>query len=318
VATVVGWTLVWRSFAARIADGMDVQAAALREEGYTAGWKARTITGYPFRYRVVLTDATIGEPTGWGVAMPRLEAEAAAYNPSVVVLVAPQGLRLSRPGKPVLEVGGEALRMSLGGLPSPLPRISVEGVGVTLKSAGAPPAFSGVERIEARLRPQDDGGAQVFFRLDRADATPDTMLATITSGEPVTLAIDGVATQANALQGRGWAGILQGWSEAGGVFNTASGGLEAGTALVSIRRGALSVDPTGRLAGELALSLQSAPQAVLSMGAVGVLPDDTAAVATGLAGVRGGGQESFDLTFGFRDGQTWLGPLPLGEAPRLY
>jgi len=318
VVAAGAWTLAWRHFADRIGAEMDAQAQALRQRGYAVTWASRTVGGYPFRYLVTMTDIVVAEPTGWGFATRHLEAEAAAYNPRVVVLVAPQ-FRLSRPGKPVIYVGGEALRMSIGVLPSRLPRVSMEGVGVTLRTDDdAPPTvLAGVERFEAHFQPRGDL-ARLFLRLDNAEPTQGSMLATLAGGKPVTLAIEGEINHAAALQGRGWAGLLGAWSAAGGEMKVISGGVDAGPALVSTKDGTLSADANGRLKGRLSVALQSAPQALLALGAVGVLPEETAAVATGLASFKGAGDKGIDLTFDFREGQTWLGPVPIGRAPRLY
>ena len=55
----------------------------------------------------------------------------------------------------------------------------------------------------------------------------------------------------------------------------------------------------------------------MALGAVGVLPQETAAVAAGLTGVEPAGKP-LEATLTFRGGQTWIGPLPLGPAPRVY
>ena len=101
------------------------------------------------------------------------------------------------------------------------------------------------------------------------------------------------------------------------VIAVRQGGLMAGESVLSLRPSTLAVDDAGYLAGDLALSLSKASQGVMALGAVGVLPQETAAVASGLTGVQLPGKP-LEATLSFRDGQTWLGPLPLGPAPRVY
>jgi len=69
----------------------------LRAQGYPVAWETRTVGGFPFRLDVTLTGARIAEPSGWAVAMPALKTEAWIYRLDHWMLVAPEGVTLSRP-----------------------------------------------------------------------------------------------------------------------------------------------------------------------------------------------------------------------------
>src|SRR5690606_33050484 len=89
---------------------------------YTAGG----ISGWPFRTRLAMDHVSLAAPSGHAVALPRLVAEANAYNPTKWVLVAPEGLTLTRVGKGEVNVRGEAIRMSVHGLDQAWPNVAVE------------------------------------------------------------------------------------------------------------------------------------------------------------------------------------------------
>ena len=86
--------------------------------------------------------------------------------------------------------------------------------------------------------------------------------------------------------------------------------------LLSIKTARLTTDPDGHLKGEAVLNIRDPAAALLSLGAVGVLPTDTAAAITALG--PAGAPKALDFALSFRDGRTWVAGLPVGPAPDLY
>jgi hypothetical protein len=309
-----GWSLYWLSGKTRIEKGLEDQTAALKAQGYDVAWSSAKVSGYPFRFYVTMKAARIAEPGGWGVSAPYLEAEAAAYQPGLVVLSAPQGITLARPSGTSLRITGQALRMSIGGYARTPPRLSIQGVKVAVTPlAGAPvPILSAIDTFEAHLAPAEGDTARLSVRFDKATVTAGN-LAQIAGGTPVTFAIEGTASRASALSGKSWPDLVRRWAAAGGVFEVHKGGLSAGQAELSLKSGSITADPDGRLNGKAHLALTRPADDMMALGAIGVLPSDTAAVGAGLAAIGGA-----SASLHFHDGKTWLGPLPLGSAPRLY
>jgi len=323
ILAVAGWSAWWMVSAREVGNRMDEQAKSLREKGYAVSWKMRSIGGYPFRYFVQLREAQIGAPDGWGLSAPKLDAETSALTPGIVVLVAPQGLTLSRPGKPALTVTGEVLRMSLGGLDRTPPRISIEGKGLRLAAAGGGEiTFPAIDRFEARLAPADAGKASLFFRIDKATPRADSLLARVAGAAAVTVDVEGTLSQASGLTGTGPDSALVNWLTAGGKFEVTQGGMALGeTPLFSLKPSAVGADQDGRLTGKLRLSTGRAGEAMVALGEISVLPPETAAVASGI----GDGSQVLTALIGeasislqFHDGQAWAGPLALGPAPRVF
>ncbi|WP_420003559.1 DUF2125 domain-containing protein [Arenibacterium sp. LLYu02] len=84
--------------------------------------------------------------------------------------------------------------------------------------------------------------------------------------------------------------------------------------------GALDVDEAGIPTGEIALQVedwQAFLDVAMDTGALQPGARDQMARVIGLLARAKGNPEDLDITLSFRDGAIWIGPLPLGKAPRL-
>lgn len=318
----VGWSAWWFYGAHRIGAWMDDEAVALRSAGYAVSWKDRHVGGFPFRFYITADDVQVDEPQGWGFSTGRLEAESAVLFPDVLVLVAPKGLVLHRPGAPAVTVTGQVLRASLGGIGAGAPaRLRLQGLNLNLSSANdtALP-FATMAGFEARLTPDDENNADVYLHIENATPTPDTLLGRIAGAAPVTIGLDASASHADALSGASLAAILNRWTAAGGQMSVHQGGIVAGGDLIDLKPTILGVDGSGQLTGELAFKVSQPALGLLALGELGVLPPDTAAVAAGVTAAQSAVTtgSGFEARLHFHDAQTWIGPLPVGPAPRLY
>ncbi len=321
IGAILAWSAWWLIGAHEISRRMDSEAKTLRAAGWTTSWDHRSVSGYPFRFFVQMDQVKVSEPEGWGVSTPKLEAETSAITPGIIVLVAKQNVVLSRPGAATLTITGDVLRMSLGGLNKSPPRIAIEGRNLRLVPAtGGTAAFSSIDRFEARMKPDAGDVAKVFFRIDKATPSEGAVLARIAAGKTVTVDVEGSLSHASALKGSDWAGLTRHWKAAGGQLDIAQGGILTGDdVLVSLQPSAVSLDDAGYLLGALDLQAARIGDAMQAMSGAAVLPQATAAVASGLAA----GQPALpagavaETKLEFHEAQTWLGTTPLGEAPRI-
>jgi hypothetical protein len=314
-----GWCGWWFYGAGRVQQQMDVQAKALAAQGITLHWQNRKVVGFPYRYIISLDDVSVREPNGWAVSTPHLELMAVAYNLGVWNIASDKPVTFARTdGSKTFAVSGDVMDMSISHFHDTPPKIAVEGVKLKLSGASA---FATIDRFELHLAPAANQTAAFSLRIDKAQAAPDTLLARIADGKGVIIGLEGDLTSANGLKGSGFKESVRNWAAAGGGLNIKQGGIQAGEALLSLKPSTVFAATDGSLRGELGLSLTSASQAVLAMGAVGALPPETAAVASGAASAtqiftKPG--KPIEATFVFRDGKTLLGPLPLGPAPKLF
>lgn len=317
---IIGWSVGWFWLRGQAVARMDDQIEQMRASGYEIAWKEREVGGFPFRLNVSLAEARIREPSGWAIAASRLEAQAPVYSLGDWIAAAPDGLTLVRPiGGPV-EMKGRLIRASIGDLSEPLPSFSFEGRGLTFApGAGARPfALSAADLVELHLRAMPDDQGVVRFRVDQGKARLSGLFARIAGEKPVSMIFEGVLNKASAFRGRDWASAVRAWTDAGGQMSVRQGGITAGEALIGAQSGTLTVGTDGRLRGTLDASLQQAPRALEAMGETGVIPQDAAQAASIIAQARSAGGDLARATLTFQAGQTTLGPVAIGPAPRVY
>ncbi|HEY4028907.1 MAG TPA: DUF2125 domain-containing protein [Caulobacteraceae bacterium] len=299
LVAVLLWSGFWMIEKWRLERELPKQAEALQKQGYVAQWSSLKVGGYPFRLRVTLIGPRLADSSGWGLAATRLEAQAMAYAPDTWVLAAPQGLIVSRPGAGEVSVSGKAIRASAAALGSAQPRLAFEGDALSLAAAqgATPPAFASIGRLELDLQPGPNDQAAFYVRLDDGVLTPGAGIARMASGKPFSLLWDARLTRLSMLRGSNWPGALQTWRNAGGSLSVANASIGIGGLTLKGQGGPLSVDPDGRLKGELPLKLdtgQGSNNAL--MGALGLL---------GPVPLR------------FQDGRASIGPIPVGAALKI-
>lgn len=323
---LAAWTGWWFWLAQQVEARLEAQAAALVEDGWTVRHAPVTTTGWPFRARIAIPHVQIVAPSGHGVAAPELVAEANAWNPDRWVVVAPDGLTLSRADKGKVGVRAEALRLSVSHLRARFPDLRVQAVEPVftahLDAEPFPIASAGL--IELYTRPHlTDGAAatdemDVLFRLIDARGRRNGPVEAATQQGQLTAEVEATVARASRLSGMNAAGVFASWTAAGGRLTDVKGELSAGESRARVESAALSAGPDGRLQGEVSLraerpmaavaGLASAPSgAVNRMGAAGAAAAATAA-----------GDRPVNLVVRFDDGRTWLGPFALAPAPKLF
>jgi hypothetical protein len=299
LVALVAWTGVWFAEKITVEKVLAEQAAALTARGYPAAFTVGGIDGWPFRLHLTLLSPRFGDPTGWSVAAPRLEAMAAAYDPGRWTLAAPDGLVLTRPGKGPLNVSGRAIRASAGGLTSKTPRFSFEGLDLAMAAApgGQPGAFTSAGRIEAHLQPGPDDQAALLIRVEGAALRPDSPLGRLGPGQAFGLMWDSRLSHLSALRGQSWSAAVQAWVRAGGFMRVAQGQISLGELVLKGAGGPLVADADGRLSGSLPLTLEGGQTARLG-GAASL-------VFHGPIPLR------------FEGGRASIGPIPIGPALKV-
>lgn len=308
----IAWSLGWLYLRGQAEQRMDATAAALKAHGYDLSWKTRSISGYPFRMNVNLTDARVAEPSGWAVRAPALNGEAMAYALGHWVVLAPQGVVLTRPVGGDVRITGQALRASLAGLDKSPPRVSIEGAKLSfLPAPGAAPfPLVSTESLQLHLRPGPDDQAGILFKADGARAAFTGLLGRIAQDRTASMQLDLRLSKISALRGTSWADAARDWSAVGGAISVQEGKLAAGEALLDAKSGALTIGDDGRLRGALEVTVRE----VTPPG--GALSSPQSAAAAIKAAVTG--DPTLSATLVFENGRTRLGPFDSGPSPRIY
>jgi hypothetical protein len=317
---IVGWSAAWIWARGQVESRMDAAVQALGQAGYQLSWKDRTVGGYPFRMDVTLTEPRVREPSGWALEAPRIEGEAPMHALGDWLVAAPEGITFVRPiGGPVA-VKGQLIRASLTHMNQRPPSFSFEGVKLTFApQAGAQPfALSAADRVEFHLRagPDDEGG--VFARVDNGKAQLSGLFARVADGKPISMVWNSTLSKMSAFDGADWPQAVRHWSDAGGLMTVRdTSKLTAGDALVAVKSGTLGASRDGLLQGVMEVGLRQAPQALGVMAQTGVVPPTAANAASAVATAHQEG-DAAHATLNFEAGQTTLGPVALGPAPRVY
>lgn len=302
---LLAWSGYWWAERFKVEGALNDQAAHLKSQGYAVAWSGLTIDGWPFRMHLTLTAPHAAEPSGWAFSASSLEAVSLPYAPDRWVIAAPQGLVLTRPGKGALNISGQAIRASVGGLGSAAPRLSFEGRDLSLAPApGAQaPAFSSADLVELHLQPGPDDQAAFLLKVDNGRIDPAANLARISP--TLNLVWDSRLTHLSALKGAGWAAAVKAWTAAGGTMSVADTTLGLGPLTLHGSGGPLTVGADGRFSGVVGLSV-------------------TKGGGLNLGGLHLGGLNIGGLGFSgamplrFQDGRASLGGFPVGGAFKVY
>lgn len=340
---LAAWTGWWFWLTTQVEQRLEAEAASLRQSGWTVTYTGLNTTGWPFRTRVEMRDVSLAAPSTHALASPVLVAEANAYAPTRWVVLAPDGLTLTRAAKGQVAVRGDAIRASISGLTQTYPNIAVELANPVFTAQPGAEAFpiSRADRVEFYLRPHlgpAEGAAvpadatsrlnpgsdsvDVLFRLIEAEGRAGGPVQGMARNGKLTAQIETVIEDASRLRGADSAGIFAAWTASGGRFLNTRGEIAAGESRATLSSEVLSADANGRLQGSVALEAdqplsalaglaRSGSPAVNPVGAAG------AAAASAARGAAGRG-DAVDLTLVFRDGRTFLGPFTLAPAPRLF
>ena len=327
LVALAAWTVWWFVLAGQVRQRLDAQAEGLRRAGWTIQYEHAGVSGWPFRTRLETRDVRVAAPSGHAVSATRLVAQAATWEPGKWVVVAPDGLTLTRAAKGDVRITGQAIRASVHGLTQRWPNIAIELAQPVFAAQRGAEAFpiAGAKQIQFYLRPHIGPATQpgirndvdVLFRLIEARGRSGGPVEGMARNGVLTAQIETVVEHADRLNGPDAAGVLSAWSKAGGRFTGVRGEVRAGDSGAVLSSDLLFARPDGRLEGSLALKAEKPLPAIAGLARSGGMNPVGAAGAAGAAAASGG-QGNVDLTLVFRDGRTFLGPFALAPAPKLF
>jgi hypothetical protein len=316
---LIGWGGGWLWTKGRIERELDATVARMNAAGGAFTWSARRISGYPFRFDVDFSDLTWRGPDGWGVSTPELRSETSVFAFGHWIAFAPGGVSLIRPKGGAVRVAAQVLRASVSDAEGRPPTISLEGRNLTFTpTTGAAPyllASAGQLHFHTRAGPNDQGA--FLMEIDDATASPGSKLAAVAAGAPVSLAAETIYDHASAISGLSWTPAMKSWAIAGGRLQVRRFRFQAGSFAIDGHGAGLTLDPNGRLAGELDVVATYGEAALSELASSGEMRTDAArsAVHALQAGQTGGGHKAV-LTF--RAGRMLLGPVALARSPKVY
>ncbi|RXV66291.1 DUF2125 domain-containing protein [Roseovarius sp. A46] len=295
---------------------------ARRAEGWVAETSSLGVQGFPNRFDVVFEDVILADPaTGLAWEAPRFQINALSYRPNHVIAVWPDEQRIATPEEK-FRIESRDMRASLVIAPDAAlaPRrmtLTADFLRVTSETRpGETTALStlslAAERQEGttyRFGLRAEGltlAAPARTRLDPEGRLPDrisgfTADVTATFDKPWDrTAIERARPQPTHLSVR----LAEGrWGD-----------------LLLQAAGEVDVTPDGWPDGEITLKARNWREIVTILRSAGALPESLASSVENGLGMMArlkGNPDTLDIPLGFGGGRMWLGPVPLGSAPRL-
>ena len=333
---LVVWTAWWFWLSQQVRERLDLAAEGLRAQGWEVVYAEPTLTGWPFRTRLESDHVRLTAPTGHEIAAPRLIAEANAYRPDRWVVIAGEGLVLTRGDKGKVAVDAPVIRASASGLTQSFPNLALEVLEpVFTAHPGAEPfPLARAERIEFYLRPgraREATGEVVQTALPASRRNVDVLFrlidATGRDGGPVdfmsrdglfSLQAETVVENFQGLSGPDAPTLLAAWTASGGRFLDVRGEMQAGDSAARLLSDELRADADGRLVGTLRLSADRAATALTGLSRSDTVNRTATVGAAAAAGATEVLTGDVELEVEFRDGRAWMGPFNLAPAPELF
>lgn len=325
-----------------------------REAGWAAEVGAASVSGYPNRVDLTLTDLLVADPeAGWAWRAPQVELMQLSYRPDQAVLAFPGAQSFAAPGGAV-EVGADSLRASAAVSPDlglRLLRLVIEGEGVKLtgRPAGAAPVAAqlgaaaggeaaalaaaagqgwtiAAEKMVIALREAEDRVPSDGPYAYDAAATLSTIVP-----PPALTELFGLG---RALPGTAEAAKIDavlGFEQPLGRASAEAGGARLATVRLkpsvlswgplSLRAlGAVKVDAEGYPEGEITVRAENWRAALNAAVATGAIPrksQDAVRGALEVISFLAGKGNGLEAPLRFANGTMYLGPAPIGAAPRL-
>ena len=320
--------VLWCGWWFLAAKGQEAAWAAWIEDRRSVGWVAETedigVRGFPNRLDTTITDIELADPvSGWAWSAPFFQVLMVAYQPNHIIAVLPQEQLVSAP-QDTVAVTNESMRGSVvfaANTRLSLDRLRAEIIDLNVNGSGWEAALDQANLAINRLDPEDAPEHSYALGFDAANLTlpvafkkrldPAGLLPAAFETAHVDLvaafdapwdrlAIEGPKPQPTAISVKD--------------INVAWGELKLSA------RGLIDVDARGFASGDLEIEARNWREILNLAVQSGILPADLASSIEGGVNLLTSftrDPSTLNLPLTFSRGQTLLGPIPVGPAPRL-
>ena len=328
IVIVLVAALAWGGYWAVGAWGLEKAVTLWLEDRRDDGWQAEAegvvVRGFPNRFDLELDEIRLADPrTGWAWSAPFFQSLALSYRPYHVIAVWPDRQSLQTPLER-LEITSERLRGSLMLTPTTLAlkRSSFELDGVEVTSDAGWTTRLSEGRLATRTLPEDfpDPTVHQISFSARAWQVPSRLLAELNAAELVPDTLDSVTADVTITFSDPW--------DRYAIERERPQPRHVEIALAEARWGQMEL----KLAGAFEVNEDGVPEGsllvkatnwreILAVGvASGVVPAEFEApitTALELASQLAGSPKTLDIPLNFKNGQTRIGPAPIGPAPEI-
>ena len=318
-----GYTGFWFIAAGKIEQGVGEWAEAARAQKIAASWRGLRVAGFPFAFRLELSDAALRDEAinpPADIRLPLLFASAHPWNFGVWHLAAPQGLSaVAGPeAKPAATVSARAAEGTVSAAP--------EG-GATIWLSLDAPRFEAGEPVGARRAdlwlilparaPATHHDSNIALAADLHDAKLPQ------APNPFRNLLDELALGVT-LKGSIPSGpprqAATGWRDEGGTAEIDNFTLRWGTLAVS-GSGTLALDSDLQPIGAFSGAVEGYDELMNALVTAGRMKASDARLAriglAMLAKAGPSGRPAITASFMIQNGEMFLGPAKLGPAPKI-
>lgn len=319
---VAVWVGFWFIGAATSERVMARWLEARASEGWLVNYAELETRGFPGAFETRLEALELADPeTGWAWIAPEFTLEQPAYRPQRIRAVWPMTQSLASPFER-LEIASEEIvaMIELGrGAALPLERSDMDMRAVTVASSEGWQSALATARLSVAR--EDGAEARYGVQFDATDLTPPGPLAALL--DPAGLLPEAMAVMRYEAQ----MGFDRPWDITAievsrpQITDLALTEMRAEWGELLFRAsGDLRVDADGYPEGEIAVRAENWREMIEMAVNAGVLPAEargTVEATLGFIAGLSGRDSDIDAALGFRNRLMFLGPLPIGQAPRL-
>lgn len=325
IVAALAWSGVWYWQASLREDALVSWLEQRQADGWIATVDEARVSGYPSRVDSFLTNLDIADPdAGWSWHADELQILSLAYQPHHVIAALPGTQVVSTPYE-TIRMQADTLRGSV--LFRPTPRLELDHMTFeigNMEIAGNAGWSAEIGKAILATR-QATGPDAPQFAHDLAFnasalALPPELMHALRTGQVLPAEIGMLSLDAMLVFDRPWdrEAVEDGLPA---LQRIEVRDVHLGWGRLDLRgSGTLDVDATGRAAGRLDLSATNWRE-MIDLAQQGGMIGDTMAgtlrVGLGLIAQFAGNRDTIEVPLEFADGQTRLGPIPIGQAPRL-
>ncbi|GKY89279.1 DUF2125 domain-containing protein [Sinisalibacter aestuarii] len=324
VVAALIWGLYWVIGATALERGLNAWLDERRAEGWVAEAGDVAVRGFPNRFDATFTGLELADPeTQVAWSAPAFQMLALSYKPNHVIMLWPGEQSFSTPDQ-TIAIGAETMRGSMIVALDPLAPVqssTIEVINAGFSSTQDWAATLASGQLSMRLKPGAQEPATYDLYIDLSGLTPDSaFMDRLPGGDRLPETIAQAQITATVRYDKPWDRtaidvarpqprhvLLEGLTARWGDLDLqATGNLDIGAD--GIPSGAMEIEATNwRDMIEIAR-------------ATGALKEEyVSAVTRGLELLASlsGDAETLDVPLSFREGRTYIGPLPVGPAPAI-
>ena len=312
----------WFGWAALSKRAIEAWFAARLAEGWQVSAEAISVSGFPLAFETRLAGLMLADPaTGLAWTAPEFTLRHPSWDLSQITAIWPPSHMIASPDER-LTITAEALVSTLDVRPSA--RMALEGSQTLMQGlaiASSQGWQSQLARGQIDMIRQTGAEARYDIGFSATDLVPAEQVARLLDpGGILPPAIPVVRASAVVDFDRPWdIGAIEAMRPQPRRIDLTEARAEWGELMLRLS-GALDIDAQGRPTGEIAIRAQNWPEMLAMAERAGLLPPSlrpTAESALGFLAALSGRREDLDVTLRMDQGFVFLGPLPIGEGPRI-